>query len=58
MNKLREYLNLSIEDILFLGDSLFEGGNDSSVLVLGIDSIQVENVEETKAFITKVNETT
>ena len=39
------------DDIVFLGDALYEGGNDAAVLRTGIDTIQVSGPEETKQLI-------
>lgn len=47
MNKLMNMLQLSREDILFLGDRLAEGGNDYPVKAMGIDSIEVSQWEDT-----------
>lgn len=47
--RLMEILDLSIDDILFFGDRLDEGGNDRPVADLGIDSIQVHGWQDTFA---------
>ena len=39
------------EDILFIGDALFAGGNDYPVKALGIDCISVNGPEETMEII-------
>lgn len=54
MRKLMERFNLKMEEILFIGDSLLEGGNDEPVSLMGIDSIEVKDVNETKALINKI----
>ena len=51
IEKICEYLNLKIEDILFIGDAIFEGGNDYSVVRTGVDNINVGNHNETKIII-------
>lgn len=51
--KLKEILGLTAEDILFLGDALFEGGNDWSAKKAGVDCIKVESPNETLEIITK-----
>lgn len=47
MQKLVSILEISKDDILFLGDKLEEGGNDYPVKAMGIDSIAVDGWEQT-----------
>lgn len=47
MSKLIEALDISKDEILFMGDKLEEGGNDYPVKAMGIDSIAVEGWETT-----------
>lgn len=47
MRKLMELLQIDMEDILFIGDRLQEGGNDYPVKAMGIDSLQISNWRET-----------
>jgi HAD superfamily hydrolase (TIGR01484 family) len=47
MRKLMETLEISKEDILFIGDMLMEGGNDFPVKVMGIDTIAVRDYRDT-----------
>src|SRR5690606_25222519 len=47
MEKLMAELEISKEDILFIGDKLDEGGNDYPVKASGIDTVAVEGWEET-----------
>ena len=47
MTKLIEMLEISKEDILFLGDRLAEGGNDYPVKAMGIDSLEVSRWQDT-----------
>lgn len=47
MEKLIDAIDISKDEILFLGDKLDEGGNDYPVKALGIDSIAVEGWETT-----------
>jgi len=51
MRKLCEQLNITPEEILFLGDHLQEGGNDYPVKASGIDSIEVRDWHETAVAI-------
>ncbi|HSW74487.1 MAG TPA: HAD-IIB family hydrolase [Candidatus Saccharimonadales bacterium] len=47
MNKLKELIGLTNEEILFLGDKLQEGGNDYPVKAMGIDSLEVDKWQDT-----------
>lgn len=47
MRKMMSALEIGMEDILFIGDKLMEGGNDYPVKAMGIDSIAVKTWEET-----------
>ncbi|WP_026917723.1 HAD-IIB family hydrolase [Gordonia shandongensis] len=47
--RLMEILDLGVDDILFFGDRLDEGGNDRPIADLGIDSIAVHGWEDTYA---------
>ncbi|CAM4001760.1 HAD-IIB family hydrolase [Mucilaginibacter galii] len=51
MHKLEEVLKISISEMLFLGDALFEGGNDHPAKTTGVDCIQVRDPEDTKIII-------
>src|SRR5690554_4161219 len=51
INKLKEVLGIGIPEMLFIGDALFEGGNDYPVRKTGVDCIQVRDPEVTKAII-------
>lgn len=50
MEKLIDALDISKDEILFIGDKLQEGGNDYPVKAMGIDSIEVDRWEDT-AFV-------
>ncbi|MDO8729129.1 MAG: HAD-IIB family hydrolase [bacterium] len=51
LRKLMERTGISKERILYIGDKLFEGGNDAPVLTLGIECRVVNDPEETKKTI-------
>lgn len=51
IHKLIDVLEISKEDILFIGDRLEEGGNDYPVKAMGIDCIAVEKCEEAALII-------
>jgi len=47
MDKLIGAIEISKDEILFVGDKLQEGGNDYPVKAMGIDSIEVDGWVET-----------
>jgi phosphomannomutase len=48
MRKLRDILGISLEEMLFIGDALFPGGNDYPAKEAGVLSIAVRGPQETK----------
>jgi hypothetical protein len=46
VRKLQERLGISLSEMLFVGDAIFEGGNDYPVQAAGVDSIQVRDPSE------------
>jgi len=51
IKKLRDVLGIPIEEMLFIGDALFPGGNDYPAEQAGVVSIQVRDPNETKRII-------
>jgi phosphomannomutase len=51
INKLINHFKLTKEDILFIGDAVYENGNDYPVFLMGIETIKVSDPEETKKVI-------
>lgn len=51
IQKTKELLSLSDEDIIFVGDALYAGGNDAPVKTTGVDYIEESGPEETIAFL-------
>jgi len=49
--KLRDTLEISIEEMMFVGDALFPGGNDYPAKEAGVVSIQVKDPNETKRIV-------
>ena len=47
IRKLLEVLDISKEEVLFIGDRLKEGGNDYPVKAMGVDSIEISRWQET-----------
>lgn len=51
LSRLINKLSLKKEDILFVGDAIFPGGNDYSAYEAGMDTIQVSGPEESASYI-------
>ena len=51
IKKLQEILGIAIDEMIFVGDALFPGGNDYPAKEAGVDSIRVRDPEETKRVI-------
>lgn len=51
IRKLEDILDIDIPEMIFIGDALFEGGNDNPARKTGVDCIQVRDPEETKRII-------
>ena len=49
--KLRDTLGIGIDQMLFVGDALFPGGNDYPAKQAGVVSVQVRDANETKRVI-------
>jgi phosphomannomutase len=54
IKKLRDQLGISLKEMLFAGDAVFEGGNDYPAQEVGVDSIQVRDIKETARVIQTV----
>ena len=48
---LMKLAGISSKQVLYVGDALFPGGNDSSVIRLGINTKEVEDLSATKKFV-------
>jgi phosphomannomutase len=51
IRKLRDILGVAIQEMIFVGDALFPGGNDYPAKEAGVASIQVRDSTETKRVI-------
>jgi phosphomannomutase len=51
IHKLHKTLKIKISEMIFIGDALFDGGNDHPAATTGVDCIQVRDPEETKRVI-------
>lgn len=54
VRQIAEHLDVAIEDMLFVGDAIYPGGNDYAALETGIDYVKVENPTDTKGVIRKI----
>jgi HAD superfamily hydrolase (TIGR01484 family) len=54
MRRLAEHAGIALENILFMGDAIFPGGNDDPVRAAGIDVIRVRDPEDTAIAIRAV----
>jgi hydroxymethylpyrimidine pyrophosphatase-like HAD family hydrolase len=48
-----KHLNVPLEEVLYVGDALFEGGNDEIVKETGVPTLQTSGPEETITIIEK-----
>jgi len=54
IRKIAEQLRYKIEDMLYIGDALFEGGNDYAAISTGIDCVQVRSIADTKRLLMQI----
>jgi len=54
IRKLEDFLKIPTERIVFIGDTIFPGGNDYPAKSTGVDCIQVSGPEETKKVIMRL----
>jgi len=54
VQKICEYLKFSIAKALYVGDALFEGGNDYAARASGVECFEVSHVDDTKKLIQKI----
>ena len=53
IGKIKEILKVSDEDIIFIGDALYRGGNDEPVKGTGVDFIQEEGPNQTLELLSR-----
>ncbi len=51
INEIVKTLKVTKDDMIFIGDALYEGGNDYPVKTTGVETVQVSGPEDTKVFI-------
>jgi len=54
IRKLSDVLGVTIEEMIFIGDAIFPGGNDYPPKEIGVDSIQVRDTTETKRVVESI----
>ena len=54
IRKLRDLLGISLQEMIFVGDALFVGGNDHPAAEAGVVCISVRGPEETKLVINTI----
>ena len=57
VRQLCQRLHLELDDLLFVGDRLDEGGNDYPVLAMGVECVAVHNWHDTVGYLTELLET-
>lgn len=51
IGKIEEFLGIPVSEMVFVGDALYEGGNDHPVIRTGIETVSVKNPSETKVVL-------
>ncbi|MHB1330499.1 MAG: HAD family hydrolase, partial [Minisyncoccota bacterium] len=49
-----KHIGTPIENMVYIGDALYPGGNDEPAKATGVDCIQVKDVQETKSVIREI----
>jgi len=51
LRKLAEFTSIPLTEMIYVGDALQEGGNDSVVIETGVQTRSVSGPQDTEAFI-------
>jgi hypothetical protein len=51
IRKLRDILDISLKEMVHVGDALFPGGNDNQAIEAGVETISVRGPEDTELVI-------
>lgn len=51
IGKIEEILGVTAKEMIFVGDALYEGGNDYAVIRTGVETVAVKNQSETKVVL-------
>ena len=54
LRQIKKHSKISFENMLFIGDALFPGGNDEAALNTGVLCFEVRGVEDTKNLIRSI----
>ena len=54
IRQMEKHLNMPIQDMVFVGDDLGEGGNDHPVIATGVEIVEVTGPEHTKNVIREI----
>jgi HAD superfamily hydrolase (TIGR01484 family) len=54
IRQMEKYLKIKIQDMLFVGDAIFPGGNDYAALKSGVDYVKVNSPADTKTLIISI----
>ncbi len=54
IRQIEKYLKIPEEEMIFIGDALFKGGNDYAVKTTGVKTIAVKGPKETKKIIRRI----
>lgn len=54
VQQIAKILKIPIKEMVYVGDALYEGGNDYAVKRAGVATIEVKDAEETKIFIRSI----
>ena len=53
IRQMKDHLGIAIDEMVFIGDALYEGGNDHAVVKTGIDTVAVTGPADTKKLLHK-----
>jgi hypothetical protein len=51
LRKLSEQTGVSLKEMIFIGDAVFPGGNDYPAKLLGVDTVHIRDIDETKTVV-------
>ena len=51
LKKLAEHSGVALDEMIFIGDAIFPGGNDYPAMTLGVDCIRVKTIDDTRSAI-------
>ncbi|KAK0339904.1 hypothetical protein LTR94_032694, partial [Friedmanniomyces endolithicus] len=54
LRKLAEASGFALDEMLFLGDAIFPGGNDYPAKEAGVDTVKVRDPQETISVVTAI----